>query len=528
MYLLILPLECNFFDMINFKLFFFLLLIGIQFMSFTQEWPSMNYARWEYSRDGYSFRNFKIDVVNNSPYIIKKVKYRFYIYDEIYEKYDYDIVYTSTINLGPYESGTTSALPLPNKRYLHNYKSDYGFSWGKEILDVEFYKTPEQIQEEKAEEERQRLEKERLAREAAERERLRLEQLEKDKNRAVFYSVGLTLYKDNKLREANQFFIKALQIDPNHNQSSKLSSEINLFFTKRNGEGFKYSIENSKEFNDLVSGIKNLVNEEMAISKSGDMKLSVLISFDTLGNNKSTISGVESKPFYARVQQLVQSPMLKPSLKYGYFLNSRDKIDLNLSWSTSTEYVVSNGKGLIGMDSIFKSNPKEFKDFIEKLDYKYGNFTFEVKNKKFIIDELAQSNQNISLVKYKLNAGPQYAFYSLILPGWGSAKVSSGQRGYLEGLVYLASLASTGFFKVLERSSYSDYENATQQSDADAAYEEANSNRKFFLISIGLVGAMYVYDFSWSLVKGFNNIKQASVIKKKLKKQLIEVKTSNF
>jgi hypothetical protein len=497
-------------------------------MSFTQEWPSMNYARWEYSRDGYSFRNFKIDVVNNSPYIIKKVKYRFYIYDEIYEKYDYDIVYTSTINLGPYESGTTSALPLPNKRYLHNYKSDYGFSWGKEILDVEFLKTPKQIQDEKDEEERLRLEREKLAKEAAERERLRLEQIEKDKKRDEYYSEGLSFYNEKKLREANQFFVKALQIDPNHNPSSKLSNEINLFFVKRNGEGFKYRIENSKEFNDLLVNVKNLVNEEMKNTKSGDINLNVFISFDTLGNNKSSISGEGSTTFSEKVQKLVLNSELKAPSKYAYYLNSNDQFTVNTSWSTSSEYVISNGKGINSLDTFFRANPKEFSEFINKLEYKYGNFTFVVKNKALTLDGNTQINQDIKLVKYKLNAGPQYAFYSLILPGWGSSKVSSGERGYLVGLTYLAALSTTAFSKLLEKSNYTDYENSTIQLDADAAYDLAKSNRKLFLVSLGLVGVTYVYDFTWSLVKGFGNIKKSSVVKKKLKKEPIEVKLTKF
>jgi hypothetical protein len=130
--------------------------------------------------------------------------------------------------------------------------------------------------------------------------------------------------------------------------------------------------------------------------------------------------------------------------------------------------------------------------------------------------------------KYKLNAGPQYAFYSLILPGWGSAKVSSGERGYLEGLAYLTGLASAGLFKVLERSSYSEYEDATTQVEAVANFDSATGSRRLFLISLGLAGVMYVYDFSWSVYRGFKNIKKASEIKKKIKNKPIEVKTSNF
>jgi hypothetical protein len=278
----------------------------------------------------------------------------------------------------------------------------------------------------------------------------------------------------------------------------------------------------------LISEIKRVVNDELNNTVSGDISMTILLSFDTTGNNLSSVLNTPDGVFKDKIMNLIGSTVFKPASRYGMFLNTKDEISLNLSWNSSKEYIVSNGKGINGSDTYFKSNPQIFKKFIDSLDYKYGNFTFEVKNKTMKIDDLSQSNQNISLIKYKLNAGPQYAFYSLILPGWGSAKVSSGERGYLEGLAYLTGLASAGLFKVLERSSYSEYEDATTQEEAVANFDSATGSRRLFLISLGLAGVMYVYDFSWSVYRGFKNIKKASEIKKKIKNKPIEVKTSNF
>jgi len=510
-----------------FRLVFFLLFL-ISSYSFSQQWPTMGVANWYYSSDGYSLKNFKIDVVNNAPYTIKKIKYKFWIYDERNYYYDVNTTYTSSVNIGPYETGQTPSLPLPNKRYLHYYRSFDEMSWGCEILDVEFYKTPEQIQEEKEALERDRIERERIAREEAERERLRLEKIERDRKRDSLYNAGFSLYSNNKLRESNFYFVKALELDANHSPSLKLHNEIDDFFVKRNGEGYKYRIEKPNDYSKLISEIKSVVNDELNNTVSGDISMTITFSFDTTGNNLSSVISTTSGVFKDKIINLIRSTVFKPASRYGMFLNTKDEISLNLSWNSSKEYIVSNGKGINGSDMYFKTNPQIFKKFIDSLDYKYGNFTFEVKNKMMKIDDLSQSNQNISLIKYKLNAGPQYAFYSLILPGWGSAKVSSGERGYLEGLAYLTGLASAGLFKVLERSSYSDYEDAITQEDAVTNFDSATGSRRLFLISLGLAGVIYVYDFSWSMYRGFKNLKKASEIKKKIKNKPIEVKTSNF
>ena len=82
--------------------------------------------------------------------------------------------------------------------------------------------------------------------------------------------------------------------------------------------------------------------------------------------------------------------------------------------------------------------------------------------------------------------------------------------------------------KILEIADYKVYEEATSQSIADQAYTEVNGDRKLFLVSLGAVGLAYVYDFTWSLVKGFGNIKKTAYYRKQLKMAPMDVKLSNF
>jgi len=80
----------------------------------------------------------------------------------------------------------------------------------------------------------------------------------------------------------------------------------------------------------------------------------------------------------------------------------------------------------------------------------------------------------------------------------------------------------------LEYSNNLDYKNAKTQDEADLAYDAVNISRKLFLFSLGTVGITYVYDFTWSLVKGFGNIKKSAYYRKKLRQAPIDVKLSNF
>ena len=224
---------------------------------------------------------------------------------------------------------------------------------------------------------------------------------------------------------------------------------------------------------------------------------------------------------------LTSNNLLSPK-KFGYFVNSHDSFTIDANWNSAEENVISNGKGINGVDKYFKMNPNDFKVFINNQSYKYGNFTFDVKSKVLNMDGNQLSDNDIKLIHYKLNAGPQYAFCSLILPGWGASKVSSGEKGYLTGFYYLLSLTSAGLTKLLEYSNNLDYKNAQSQYEADLAYDAVNTSRKLFVLSYGAVGIAYVYDFTWSLVKGFGNIKKSAYYRKKLKQAPIDVKLSNF
>lgn len=504
-----------------------LFLVFVQFLAFGQEDVTANYARWEWGNDGYSIRSFRVDLQNNTEYVVTEIKMRLWIYDDEGEFYEHNKVHTFKVNIPAYELSKTPVIPLSNRKILRYWKSFEGLSWGSEILDVKLYKTPAQIQAEKEEAERIRIEEERIAREKAEAERIAAEKLALENKIAETLKTANEYYGKNKFFEAKKYFSEVLTLNPNQQEAKRKSDEIQEFLTLRSGVGYVYRNERSADFNSVKTAVATALNENSQLYKEGNLSMKVLIAFDTNGTNRSTISGIDSPDLRSKLETILRSN-LTATKKFGYFVNAHDEFPVSMSWNSEQELVISNGEGINSQGRNFTANPTDIKDYINKLDYKYGDFTFEIKNKTIKVDGAATSLTDTYFVHYKLNAGPQYAFYSLILPGWGSGKVSSGEHGYLTGFTYLLSLSSAGLTKLMEKNDYKEYTDAQSQYLAETAYTAANQDRKLFLLSLGVVGFTYVYDFTWSVVKGFGNIKKASVYRKELKQGPMLVKLSTI
>ncbi len=504
-----------------------LFLVFVQVLAFGQDDVSANFARWEYGNDGYSLKNFRIDLENNTPYVITEVKIRVVIYDDESYYHENNAVHTFKVNIPAYELGSTPAIPLKNKRILRYWKSFSGLGWSGEILDVTYYKTPAQIQEEKEEAERIRLEEERIAREKAEAERILAEKLALEKKINETMLTANEYYTKNKLFEAKKYFSEVLVLNPNQQEAKRKFDEIQEFFKLRSGVGYVYRNERSTDFNSLKTQFAKVLNEDSQQYKEGKISMKVSVLFDTNGSNRSTITGIESSQLKSKLEAILKST-LGSTQKFGYFVNAHDEFPIEMQWNSEQELVISNGDGINGQGRNFASNNVEVKDYINKLAYKYGDFTFEFKNKTIKVDGAQTALTDMYFVHYKLNAGPKYAFYSLILPGWGSAKVSSGEHGFLTGFSYLIALSSAGLTKLMEKGDYQDYKDAETQYAAETAYTAANQDRKLFLISLGVVGFTYVYDFTWSVVKGFGNVKSAHAYKKELKQSPLLVKLSTI
>jgi uncharacterized protein Smg (DUF494 family) len=340
----------------------------------------------------------------------------------------------------------------------------------------------------------------------------------------------------NKLVEANSAFDKknfsqalyyyeeVLKLNPNNQESRQKKDELSLFISKRMGAGFSFREENPSEYQQLLDKLKFIIQEESTSSDKGDLTLDILIEFDTNGINLSRVTNSQNENLSSKIRQLLTSGLISPTLKYGVFINSKELVQIKSIWSLLSEEVISNAKGINGVGSAFQSKPQDYKNFIQSQKYPYGKFYFNSKDNLVDINGKKDTLSSIFLTRYKLNSGPQHAFLSLLFPGWGSHKVSNGNNGFLTSLLAVVALGTSGLSKIMEKIEMGKYTKAESQNDAESSYESANNSRKLFVISLGVAGLTYVYDFSWSFVKGFSNIKKSKYYRVNLKKGPIKVK----
>jgi hypothetical protein len=356
-----------------------------------------------------------------------------------------------------------------------------------------------------------------------EAERLRLEAIERERKITNYLEQATTLFEGKKLYQAYSYYEEILKLDPNQSEAKTRRDELQDFFSKRNGEGYVYREQNANAFQELQVKIKTAITDHVNSSENGDLNFDVYIEFDTNGINQSRVTNLQNMDFASKLNSLLKSEILTPTSNFGVFTNSRDRIQVKASWQLVSEQVVSDAKGINSDGNAFKTRPSTYKQFIEAQAYPYGNFFFNTKSAELTLNQSKDTILSIFLTQYKLNTGPQHAFLSLLLPGWGSYKVSNGQKGILAGMTAIASLGAAGLLKVLEKMEMKEYKTAETQSQAEASYESANQIRKLFLTSLGIAGITYVYDFSWSLVKGFSNIKRSKYYRETLEKGHIKV-----
>jgi hypothetical protein len=222
---------------------------------------------------------------------------------------------------------------------------------------------------------------------------------------------------------------------------------------KRIATVFSYKSTN----NDDLLQFKNILLDDMNLQinnyKEGFLNLNYLISFDTLGNNLSTVKNISTSltGYTANLTNITSNGILKPSSEGGFFLASQENLTFDVKWSTTKILFKSNSKG------IFQNKyPNQYlnsvESFINKQPFKYGKYIFESKNKEVN----GKSYSNINLVKYK-TVGPEAVFFSMLLPGMGTLKVTYGKKGWGRFTCFLLSSGFAIGSKLYSEAQYKNY-----------------------------------------------------------------------
>jgi tetratricopeptide (TPR) repeat protein len=317
-----------------------------------------------------------------------------------------------------------------------------------------------------------------------------------------------------------------IQLDKSNSNASERINQINSLkriLEKRSNILFSYKTTNNIDFIRFKSLLLEEANSNIRNYVEGYVNLNYSISFDTSGYNTSTVNDLSSSisDYSSKFSSIISKSNLSPSSEGGYFLASQEEIGFNLKWQSSRKVVKSESKGIFSKDENLDLSTME--SFINNQSMKYGRFVFDVKRS----DLNGKTFSNINLVKYK-TTGPESAFFSMLMPGMGTLKVTYGKKGWGRFTSFILSTALAIGSKYYADLQYKNYLTSTSQLDIDRYYNIANQSYKTSLIAGGIAATIYIYDILWVISKGSKNLRESKQLRKQLRQGPIQIQNQSI
>jgi len=332
-----------------------------------------------------------------------------------------------------------------------------------------------------------------------------------------FIQSGDSLFKVENYGLALVNYQKAQSIrTDDHSLKEKISKSENF----KNPEEFRksehpYSYINPQIWNRFVGSNFQAMNLLVqSVKKSGWLNYTAVVQFDGSGNNLSGLK-INSGSFKNPIASLpmVDWKSLPPSRISNVFIPTREALNFNLSWKTSYIKATSFSNELDIDNELFSTHwyNDRVRHFIATQSYKNGVYNFVAVEKK-----LEGTVYNDLLLKsFHSNSGPANVFYSILMPGWGTQKVTDGQKGSGRMMTFLVTTAVSIASKLYSRNQYDYYKERAEHNEDH--YRNANLANKLFLISGGVSACIYLNDLIFVIRKGINNDQKSRSLRKELK-----------
>ncbi|MDB0027361.1 hypothetical protein N9D80_02245 [Flavobacteriales bacterium] len=344
-----------------------------------------------------------------------------------------------------------------------------------------------------------------------------IERLKKEKIIQVHLKEGLDYFYENKYNLALQAYTNVLNLDPYHtnakNQIKEIKEIIEILKNRKKTHSFKKI--SSGFYNELINDLEDGLEEIIKESKKGNIRISFIVHFDTLGNNLTTFSINSSENISKKTKSSIMNLLEqnkndltdRRTMIKEYYICSKENININLEWSTDNFSVRFTHKEKLPYDISKKVN-----NYITSVGM-YGRYDISQKNKKANYN----TNKDILLTDYKIKGGPSNALYSLVIPGLGTKKVNYGEKGSkrIKNFFTWATIGASA--KLLSNSFYTDYLNATNQEDMDKQFSNAATYNYIYLGCFTICSTIYITDFFSALSKGIKNKKRSKTLRDKLK-----------
>ncbi len=311
----------------------------------------------------------------------------------------------------------------------------------------------------------------------------------------------LSLYQYSMARE---YYKNALQLTTTNKQAiiARISyvDEVERFDMERKDSVYNYMTLDEKSYAQAIRKIEELILE---YAKKNNLKpCTVTVSY------RHSISGFETKEvnvspdnYTLKSHLTTNAPSLPVCEKYGLKLATTATILIpveSVITNTHTEKV-NLREYRLGRIETKKRIESDVKSQMNKPgNYNIGSTTININGKP-------KSFQ--TLLSYKNTGGPSNALWSVLVPGLGRHRVTYGDKSGVWTTVGVYGLVAGGITLYLcSNSEYDKYHQATEQSEMDKHFDNAQGLRGFAYATLAGAAAWWIYDIVNVYKEGKRNV----------------------
>ena len=299
--------------------------------------------------------------------------------------------------------------------------------------------------------------------------------------------------------------------------------EINLglFLNERANTIYNYCQLQPNVIRTNESLLETIFQQTIDNYSDGLIDVNFSYKFDTLGFFYGNVMayGNRAKPINKSLALNHSKLLLSPSIKNNMFVKSECRKNYNLNWSSSLYRYRVTKKNIKPLNHFDELPANEILNYFNEKNHlnDVGVYSFTTKK----VSANSNNFYEIRIKKFKNNTGPLNVFFSMLLPGLGTNRVTYKQEGNIKMIYFLLSATVSGVSKYYSNQFYQKYQNATSIDDLENNYMIANNLNKVYLISGGIGATIYIYDFFYVLSRGFKNKTEQRRINSSLKNQVI-------
>lgn len=328
--------------------------------------------------------------------------------------------------------------------------------------------------------------------------------------------VKLGMY-DDALREYKKHSFCIIENKPNITQVN-LTQQV---LRDRKTKTFLYRDLKPEDYKKCTGLIQQDLMNQLKNQKSGHVRASLVVNFDTNGNGFTILKDYKSDiGRYDKFLKRTYSPecLAAPRIQ-NFYVSAIDSLLIDVSWSMERRKIRYTSGALVGdwMTSdihnfVLKYLNSPNSNIIGLASFPKGRYNIDVKQTSY------NGGENTTLTMSNYHAvGRAAALNSLVLPGWGKKRVTYGEKGKGTMITFLSSTAIAVGSRLYSMNQYQKYKDETIPSKRDEFYTNANSSNKVFLIAGGLSATIYVTDVLWVLNRGKKNKKATKAFRKQLR-----------